>query len=67
MSEELQYAVGPYIMPVDAKWKPNLYGLHRCKAEEWAKSVGREIAEGPTQYVPFNYYGPVELWPLVTR
>lgn len=45
--------------------KANMYGLWRKKASEFATSMHRELAEGPTQYLPNNFYGPVELWPLV--
>lgn len=43
----------------------NFYKLFNKKSKEWAKEQGRELAEGPTHLIRDNYYGPVELWPLV--
>ncbi len=45
--------------------KMSMYKLFSRKSKEWATTQGRELAEGPTQLIRDNYYGPVELWPLV--
>lgn len=46
--------------------KANLYGLYSRKAQEWAKSQGRELAEGPAElfYSDFSM-DFLEAWPLV--
>jgi len=41
------------------------YQLVRRNAERFARKIDRELAKGPTHYISDNYYGPVELWPLV--
>jgi hypothetical protein len=58
------FVVGPHHITYPS-FKVNLYGLYRRKASDFAKSIGRELAEGPTLLITDNYYGPVELWPLV--
>ena len=60
------FVVGPYHNQSPGL-KVNLYGLYREKAAEFAKSIDRELAEGPTLLIIDNFYGPVELWPLVAE
>jgi hypothetical protein len=60
------FVVGPYLHQ-HPSMQSNMYKLSRKKAEEFARSIDRELAEGPTLYLPDNYYGPVELWPLVVE
>lgn len=40
------------------------YAANRRAAERFVQSENCELAEGPTQYVGNNSYGPVELWPV---
>lgn len=60
----IEFIVGT-VLPNHPSFKANLYGLARREAEKFAESINREVAEGPPLYLPDNYYGPVELWPLV--
>lgn len=57
------YIVSSYI-PDHESLRINMYKVVRLGAESYAKTLGRKLAEGPTQYFPDNFYGPVELWPL---
>lgn len=58
------YVIGPF-PPLHPSLKCNFYGLYRRRAEDYAHSIGRELAEGPTEFITGNHYGPVEFWPLV--
>lgn len=60
------YIVGCY-HPVYPDLELVTYSVSWKAAERYAKSINRELAEGPTVYIPDNYFGPVELWPLVRR
>lgn len=59
-----EFVIGPYTEQPPSV-KANLYRLYRRKADDWAAEHGREVAEGPTVLIRNNFYGPVELWPLV--
>jgi hypothetical protein len=58
------FIAGPYHPPYPSL-KVNMYKILRKRAAEFARSINRELAEGPTIYLPDNFYGSVELWPLV--
>lgn len=60
------FIVGNYV-PQHPSLKASMYKIQRKGAENFAKSIDRELAEGPTVYLPDNFYGPVELWPLVAE
>lgn len=60
------FVVGPYHEQYPSLVM-NWYRLLRKKANDFAVSIDRELAEGPTVYFPNNYFGPVELWPLVFK
>jgi hypothetical protein len=59
-----EFVVGNY-HPQHPSLKASMYKIMRKGASDYAQAIGRELAEGPTVYLPENYYGPVELWPLV--
>lgn len=65
MLEHREFIVGPYLGDFQDVFKINLYGVSWRNSKARAQDVGRELAEGPTQVIYNNYYGPVELWPLV--
>lgn len=58
------YIIGPCHIQ-HSSLKINMYGFSRKQAAKYATSIGRELAEGPALFIPDNYHGPVELWPLV--
>jgi hypothetical protein len=64
------FVIGPF-PPLHHSLKTNFYGLCWRKASEHARSIGRELAEGPTVFIPYDmsrdYPNPMELWPLVTE
>jgi hypothetical protein len=60
------FVVGPYQHP-HPSIQINMYKFLRRKAVGFAISIGRELAEGPTVYLPDDYWGAVELWPLVVE
>jgi hypothetical protein len=45
--------------------KMDFYKFFCKKNKQWADEMGRAVAEGPSYLIRDNYYGPVELWPLV--
>ena len=47
--------------------KASMYKILRKGADKYAVSINREVAEGPTLLLPDNYYGVIELWPLVVE
>jgi len=58
------FIVGSYTEP-QPYLKCNIYKVeYRC-ADAFARSIGKQLAEGPTELLSDNYYGVVELWPLV--
>lgn len=63
-----EYVTGPF-PPLHPSVRTNFYGLYRRKAAEHAQEMGRELAEGPTVFIPYDmsrsYPEPMELWPLV--
>lgn len=63
----ITYAVGPVDPALVKVLGPDsVYRFLHEHAQAFAFSIGRTLAEGPTVYYPSNYFGPVELWPLVT-
>ncbi|MFY3741646.1 MAG: hypothetical protein HMLIMOIP_002104 [Candidatus Nitrosomirales archaeon] len=61
-----EFVIGPYpALYMPPKMTTGMYGMLRKHADKFAKSINRELAEGPTLFLPYNHYGPVELWPLV--
>lgn len=60
------YIIGNY-EPQHPSMKSSMYKVLRKGASSYAQSIGRELAEGPTQLIKDNeHFGPfVELWPLV--
>ncbi len=69
MPESLREYVVSAVPPSHPSLKANFYGLLRRNSEKFAVSIGRELAEGPTQFIPYDmkreYPEPMELWPLV--
>ena len=58
------FIVGPYHAQ-HPFLKSSIYKLLYKGAINYAIKNNLQLAEGPTEYLPDNDYGPVELWPLV--
>lgn len=55
-----------YYAEIHSIQKPEeVYKKIAKNTRQFAIKGNRELAEGPTHLITDNYYGPVELWPLV--
>lgn len=64
--KELTHVTYPVIAYKNFGISPERYYKAITKrTKEYAVRINRELAEGPTHFLPDNYYGPVEMWPLV--
>lgn len=64
MPESRNHVVG-YYYPEDTRLPVTMWKINRKGALNFAKSINREVAEGPSLLVQQEPWGMLEVWPLV--